>query len=91
MSDEAAAQVPMPEQLIDTCELFLEQTKSYRNDLEQELNEVKSETDPYIHHIRALEQLIPRAQELENLVGSQILPAAQEVVKDADRFSKMQS
>ena len=87
MADENGAKVPMPQELIETCDAVLEQAKSYQHDLEAELNQVKSENTPYMHHVRALEQVLPSVGKFEDLLGSKVLPAAQEIIEIASRLS----
>ena len=86
MADKMAAQVPMPQELIETCNALLEQAKSYEHDLEVELDQVKSKTTPYRHLVRALEQVLPNVRKLEDLIGNKVLPAAQEIIEIAKGY-----
>lgn len=81
MPNKKTAKVPLTQDLFETCEALLDQVRGYRNDLEHELNQVKSQNDPYIHHIRALEQLLPRVRQLEDLIIDKVLQAAQEIAE----------
>lgn len=81
MAGDETNQIPLIQELRETCNSLLEQTRAYRSDLERELSQVLSEPDPYVHHIRALEHLLPRIRQLEDLIVEKVIRAVQEIVE----------
>jgi hypothetical protein len=81
MSSDETNQIPLIQELRETCDTLLEQAQGYRHDLEHELSQVLSETDPYMHHVRALEHLLPRVRQLEDLIVEKVIRAVHEIVE----------
>jgi hypothetical protein len=64
--------------LRDGLENLLDNAEGYRARLERELEATRSEPEPYLHLIRALESQIESIRKLENTLDEQVWP---EIIK----------